>query len=102
LHQAHKSAQPTAVDELNLVELEDYIAALFDGVSHPRVQGKDFVAGHDPANTLDDHDVADWTTLKAKLHHDSSGLKNATDHGATGDGVTEHSANLSGLEGASQ
>jgi hypothetical protein len=102
LHQAHQGSQPTAVDELDLVELEHDIATLLDGVSDPRVQGKDFIAGHDPANALNDHDVADGTTLKMKLHHDSSGLRNATDNGAAGDGVTEHSANLSGLEPASQ
>jgi hypothetical protein len=67
LHQAHHGAETAAVDELNLIELQDDFSVFVDSVGNAGVQGKDFVAGDDAAVTLNYEDFANWTTLDAKL-----------------------------------
>jgi hypothetical protein len=55
-----------------MVELQDDVAVLLDGISHVGVQRKDFVAGHDASVALNDQDIADGAALKAQLHLASS------------------------------
>jgi hypothetical protein len=55
--------------------LQHDVAVLDEGVSHVRVQRKDFIPGHNPSVALNDQDIADRAALQAQLHHASSYLK---------------------------
>src|SRR5271165_6203023 len=65
LHEANQGAQAAAVDELYVVELQYDVAVLLDGVTDVGVQSKYFVARHDAAVALNDHDIADRAALQA-------------------------------------
>src|SRR5579872_76445 len=80
LHQAHHRSQSTAVDKLHLLELQNDVAVLDEGVSNVRVQSKDFFPADDSSLALNDQDVANRAAVQMQLHHILLKLTVVTDH----------------------